>query len=97
MHQSRGVRRCEAATGGEEGREDRAPARVRALDPHAERLPLDELHRDEVLTFRRTHLEDGDDVRMRRLRHRTRLAEQPGARVRAARVAQHLERASSGR
>ena len=64
------------------------------VEPRRHVLAVDELHRDEVAAADRLGVEDGDHVRVAQLRHRARLAQQPGLRgvVAGERGPQHLQR-----
>jgi hypothetical protein len=91
-----GVRRSEAPPDVEECSSDLRPAALRLLEPARERDAVDELHRDVDLALERADLVHRDDVGMRHLGHRLRLANEPRlhlARAIAVRVgAQQLER-----
>jgi hypothetical protein len=61
--------------------------RMSLHQPLAKRLAFDELHREKHGAFVRANIERGDDVRMRQLRERLRLAQE--ATVVTRRLRQH--------
>ena len=62
-------------------RHDLAPAARPGLAPGGQVVAVDQLHHDAGALAEPDHLVDGDDVRMRQLRHRLRLANQSPARL----------------
>ena len=85
------VRRREPAPRLDQVCEQRAPRRFALALPLRERPALDELHRDEHGVAEHADIEDLDDVRVRDLRQRLGLADQPRGAVGADR-AHELER-----
>ena len=74
MHDPGGVRRGQTAPGVDQHRDDRAPRSSRRREPHTQRRAAHVLHRDVGRAIDRPDLEHVDDIRMRELRHRDRLA-----------------------
>jgi hypothetical protein len=71
------VRRREASAGLDRDRQRLVRRASLRRPPRAERRALHVFHRDEHVVLERPHVEDGDDVRVRELRHDLRLAQQP--------------------
>ena len=79
----------------DEHRDDLAPRELLRVEPVAQRPAREVLHREEDLALVDADVEDADDVRVRHLRHRLRLAHEAGATavlVAAAGGAQDLDR-----
>ena len=84
---ARRVRRRQSASGGEEDVQDLpASCAARRAQPLLDRLPVDQLHRDEHAVAERAGVVDGDDVRVREAGDGARLAEQPRATLAGAAV-----------
>jgi hypothetical protein len=77
VHQPLLVRGRQASPRRHEHLDDVLPAALRRLQPVADGVPVDELHRDEHLLLKRTDVEHDDDVRVRQPGDRLRLAQRP--------------------
>ena len=77
----RGVRSREPAPGLDVHSDQRAGPPLRLVSPLAQGRAAHVLHRDEHVVAERADVVDGDDVRVRHLRHRLRLAEEARARL----------------
>jgi hypothetical protein len=92
MHQPGGMRRLQAAARLRIQIHDLAPGKRTRTHELGERLAVDELHRHEDAAAEGGDVVHRDDVGVLETRHRLRLAQQPGAAVASAVVAQQLDR-----